>query len=63
VWSGDPFELSSRPEHVIIRGVLVPRESRQLELLERYRTLDPDRPPAYREGGGGPMSMNRRRDP
>ncbi len=54
VWSGDPFELSSRPEQVIIRGVLVPRESRQLELLERYRTLDPDRPPAYREGGQTP---------
>jgi imidazolonepropionase-like amidohydrolase len=31
VWSGDPFELSSRAEEVILRGVRVPRESRQLE--------------------------------
>ncbi|GAG22074.1 unnamed protein product, partial [marine sediment metagenome] len=53
VWSGDPFELSSRAEVVIIRGVRVPRESRQLELLERYRTLDGGHPPAYRGDGDG----------
>jgi imidazolonepropionase-like amidohydrolase len=53
VWSGDPFELSSRAEEVIIRGVRVPRESRQLELLERYRTLDGGHPPAYRGDGDG----------
>lgn len=51
VWSGDPFELSSRPETVIIRGEVVPSTSRPKELLERYRTLDRQRPPAY--GGGG----------
>lgn len=51
VWSGDPFELSSRAERVIIRGIPVPQDSRQLELLERYRTLDGG-PPAYRGDGG-----------
>lgn len=48
VWTGDPFELSSRAEHVMIRGELVPESSRQRELLERYRELDPTVPPAYR---------------
>jgi imidazolonepropionase-like amidohydrolase len=43
VWSGDPLELSSRVEHLFIRGKPVPLVSRQTELLERYRRL----PPAY----------------
>jgi imidazolonepropionase-like amidohydrolase len=37
VWSGDPLELSSRAEHVFIRGREVPLRSRQTELLEKYR--------------------------
>ena len=41
VWSGDPFELGTRVEHVFIRGVEIPLRSRQTELLERYRTLPP----------------------
>jgi imidazolonepropionase-like amidohydrolase len=41
VWSGDPFELSTRVEHVFIRGTEVPLRSRQTELLERYRVLPP----------------------
>lgn len=47
VWSGDPFELSTRAEVVIIGGEVMPEWSRQRELFERYRTLDPARPPAY----------------
>jgi imidazolonepropionase-like amidohydrolase len=43
VWSGDPFEFSSRAEHVFIRGREVPLTSRQTELRERYRHLPPDR--------------------
>lgn len=43
VWSGDPFEFSSRAEHVFIRGQDIPLVSRQTELLERYRKL----PPSY----------------
>lgn len=53
VWSGDPFELSTEPEAVMIRGRIVPDASRQKSLLERYRSLDPDRPPEYRGGQGG----------
>ena len=43
VWSGDPFEFSSMPEHVVIRGRDIPLGSRQSQLFERYRTL----PPSY----------------
>jgi imidazolonepropionase-like amidohydrolase len=41
IWSGDPFEFATDPAKVFIRGVEVPAESRQTELLERYRTLPP----------------------
>jgi imidazolonepropionase-like amidohydrolase len=41
VWTGDPFEFSTAPRHVFIRGREVPPTSRQRELLERYRTLPP----------------------
>jgi imidazolonepropionase-like amidohydrolase len=41
IWSGDPFEFSTRPEHVFIGGEEIPATSRQTELLERYRTLPP----------------------
>ncbi len=37
VWSGDPFELSTRVEHLIVRGRQVPLRSRQTALFERYR--------------------------
>ena len=43
IWSGDPFEFSSRAEHVFIRGREVPLTSRQTELRERYRKLPPGR--------------------
>jgi imidazolonepropionase-like amidohydrolase len=39
VWSGDPFELSSRAEHVFIGGVEQSLETRQTRLLERYRRM------------------------
>ncbi|RMH41674.1 MAG: hypothetical protein D6689_10295 [Deltaproteobacteria bacterium] len=39
VWSGDPFELSTRAEHVFIGGVDQSLRTRQTRLLERYRTL------------------------
>ena len=39
VWSGDPFELSTRAEHVFIGGVEQSLRTRQHMLLERYRTL------------------------
>lgn len=42
VWSGDPFELSTRAEHVFVQGMEVQGPSRQDELMRRYRTLPPD---------------------
>jgi imidazolonepropionase-like amidohydrolase len=44
VWSGDPFEFSTRVEHVFVRGVRSMAPSRQDELMTRYKTL----PPSYR---------------
>jgi imidazolonepropionase-like amidohydrolase len=37
VWSGDPFELSSRPLHVLVGGVEQTLQTRQTRLFERYR--------------------------
>ena len=47
VWSGDPFEFSTRAEHVLVRGREIPTSNRQEQLQQRYRTLPPDyrRPP------------------
>lgn len=39
VWSGDPFEIVTTPEHVFIRGREIPLTSRPALLFERYRTL------------------------
>lgn len=39
IWSGDPFELTTSAERVFIRGREVPRDSRQRQLLERYRDI------------------------
>ena len=39
VWSGDPFELTTGPEHVFIKGREMPKDTRQRQLLERYRIL------------------------
>ena len=47
VWSGDPLELLTQVEHVIIRGQEVPLVSRETELRDRYRHLDQNR--AYRQ--------------
>jgi len=40
VWSGDPLELLTSVEHVIIRGVEVPMVSRETMLRDRYMNLD-----------------------
>jgi imidazolonepropionase-like amidohydrolase len=48
VWSGDPFEFSTRAEQVFIKGRDVKAPSRQDMLIERYKTL----PPSYRPPGG-----------
>lgn len=43
VWGGDPLELLTPVEHVIIHGREVPLESRDTMLRDRYRTLDENR--------------------
>ena len=50
VWTGDPFELSTRAESVVIRGSVTSPENRQLDLFRRYRQLD-GRSAAPRETG------------
>jgi imidazolonepropionase-like amidohydrolase len=42
VWSGDPFEFSTRAEHVFVRGREYSGPTRQDELMQRYRKLPPD---------------------
>jgi imidazolonepropionase-like amidohydrolase len=37
IWSGDPFEFSTRAEHVFVRGREISEPSRQDLLIERYR--------------------------
>ncbi len=37
VWSGDPFELSTKVEAVVVRGTRVSLRTRQTALFERYR--------------------------
>lgn len=44
MWSGDPLELSSAAETVIIGGVIQSLENHQTKLLQRYRTLPPSQP-------------------
>ncbi len=48
VWSGDPLEVTTAAERVIIDGRAVPMRSRQTLLRDRYLDLDDPRPPAYR---------------
>ncbi|MEC8024640.1 MAG: amidohydrolase family protein [Myxococcota bacterium] len=39
VWSGDPFEASSKVELLLIRGSVTSLDHRQHRLFQRYRTL------------------------
>ena len=39
VWSGDPFEFTTRVEHVFVRGREYHEKTRQDLLIERYRTM------------------------
>ena len=47
LWSGDPLEVTSFAEVVIINGKLIPMESRQTKLRDRYLPENPDLPRAY----------------
>lgn len=50
VWDGDPFEVMSNVDALLIRGTRLPIESRQTKLRDRYLDLSDmkKRPPAYR---------------
>jgi imidazolonepropionase-like amidohydrolase len=39
VWSGDPFELTTRAEHVFIDGREMSSDTRQKQLFEKYKTI------------------------
>ncbi len=39
VWDGDPLEITTYPKQVFVRGVEMPKRTRQNDLLDRYRTL------------------------
>jgi imidazolonepropionase-like amidohydrolase len=41
VWSGDPFEFTTRAEHVLVRGRAVRDDTRQDQLTRRYLRLPP----------------------
>ena len=41
IWSGDPFEFTTVPEHVFVRGREYLQADRQQLLTDRYKTLPP----------------------
>jgi len=47
IWSGDPFEPLTRPKAIFIGGAEQPMTSRQLQLQDRYKTLNGAMPPGY----------------
>jgi imidazolonepropionase-like amidohydrolase len=48
VWDGDPLEVTTFADHVLIGGVEMPMTTRQTALRDRYRQLGGPLPPAYR---------------
>ena len=49
VWDGDPLEITSSPQTVIINGVVQSLDSRQTRLRDRYLSLEKDdRPFGYK---------------
>jgi hypothetical protein len=49
IWPADPFELTTYADQVLINGVVIPMESRQTMLRDRYLQMDSEKPPAYRD--------------
>lgn len=47
VWSGDPLEVTSYPDHVLIKGKEMSRVSRQTLLRDRYKDNPADNSRAY----------------
>jgi imidazolonepropionase-like amidohydrolase len=49
IWSGDPLELMTHAETVIVGGKVMPMTTRSDRLRERYRKLDSELPAPYRK--------------
>lgn len=47
LWSGDPLDVTSLAQVVVINGKLMSMESRQTKLRDRYLPQNPDMPRAY----------------
>ncbi len=47
LWSSDPLEVTTAAEVVVINGKLIPMESRQTKLRDRYLEENPEMPRAY----------------
>jgi imidazolonepropionase-like amidohydrolase len=47
IWSGDPLEVSSAADQLILNGKVIPMVSRQTLLRDRYLPQNPDLPRAY----------------
>jgi imidazolonepropionase-like amidohydrolase len=47
VWDGDPLEVTTFADRVFIRGVEMPRDTRQTRLRDRYLNRSGELPPAY----------------
>ena len=47
LWSADPLDVTSAAEVVVINGKLIPMESRQTKLRDRYLPENPAMPRAY----------------
>jgi imidazolonepropionase-like amidohydrolase len=47
IWSGDPLEVTSAADQVIINGKAMPMVSRQTLLRDRYLPMKPELPRAY----------------
>jgi len=47
VWDGDPLEMTSNTDHVIVNGIEYPLVSRRTLLRDRYMNLSPEMPHAY----------------
>jgi imidazolonepropionase-like amidohydrolase len=47
IWNGNPFSVYAKADHVYIDGALIPMESRQTKLRDRYLPQNPEMPRAY----------------
>jgi len=47
IWSGDPLEVTTIAESVVLEGTMIPMVSRQTLLRDRYLPENPGKPRAY----------------